>query len=214
MAWIEERGKRFRLAFRFNDEKFTVNLKSTNRKDTQACLSRLEENLRLVERGRLSVPTGTDLGLFLVSDGKLDKKVEIVRLPSLATVFKKYQETFTAGAKEFVTRKMEDVHMKHLSRIIGGDKVIGEVTTGTVQQFIDTRSQEKFKGNPIRPKTVKKAVATLRYVWNWSYRQGHVPMKYPTGDLIYAKERQQEPFRTYAQISSTPLPHPPPKSGE
>ena len=74
MAWIEQRGKRFRLAFRYGDEKFSVNLKSADRKDAEGCRVRLEENLRLVERGRLTVPTGADLGLFLLSDGKLERK--------------------------------------------------------------------------------------------------------------------------------------------
>jgi hypothetical protein len=98
MAWIEQRGKRFRLAFRYGDEKFTVNLKNTDRKDAEACRVRLEENLRLVERGRLTVPTGAHLGLFLLSDGKVERKVEIVRVPTLAAMFEKYQTTFTGGA--------------------------------------------------------------------------------------------------------------------
>jgi integrase len=202
MAWIERRGQRFRLAFRYGDEKFTVNLKSAGRKDAEACRARLEENLRLVERGRLTVPTGADLGLYLLSDGKLERKVEIVRVPTLAAMFEKYQTTFTAGAKEAITRRMEDVHIKHLTRIIGGDTPISAVVAGTVQQFIDTRSRETYKGHPIKPKSVKKAVATLRFVWNWSHRQGYVPLKYPTGETVYAKEKQAEPFRTYAQIKA------------
>ncbi|MGH9806973.1 MAG: tyrosine-type recombinase/integrase, partial [Terriglobia bacterium] len=142
------------------------------------------------------------LGLFLLSDGKLERKVEIVRVPTLAAMFEKYQTTFTAGAKEAITRRMEDVHIKHLSRIIGGDTPISAVTAGTVQQFIDARSRETYKGHPIKPKSIKKAVATLRFVWNWSHRQGYVPMKYPTCETVYAKEKQAEPFRTYAQIKA------------
>jgi integrase len=202
MAWVESRGKSFRLSFRFNDRLYRVNLKSPDRQDAEACRIRLEENLRLVERGRIAVPTGADLGLFLISDGKLEKSVEIVRMPTLGDIVKRYQETFTKGAKEEITRRMEDIHLAHLMRIIGEKRPLSEITSGTIQQFIDARSREQHNGHPLKAKTIKKAVATLRYVWNWSFRQGQAPMRYPGCDLVYAKERQAEPFRTYEQIQS------------
>lgn len=142
MAWLEQRGDKFRIAFRFRGEKFRVNLKATEPKEANGCLARLEENLRLVERGRLEVPPGADLGLFLISDGKLEKPVEVVRTVRLSELFRTYQTEFTAGAKEVITRAMEDIHMKHLTRIIGGDTLLASVTAGTVQKFVDTRSRE------------------------------------------------------------------------
>ncbi len=202
MAWVETRGKSFRLSFRFNDRLHRVNLKSPDRRDAEACRVRLEENLRLVERGRITVPSGADLGLFLITDGKLEKGVEIVRMPTLGDIVRRYQETFTKGAKEEITRRMEDIHLAHLIRIIGGKRPLSEITTGIIQQFIDARSREKHNGHPIKAKTVKKAVATLRYVWNWSFRQGQAPMRFTGCDLIYAKEKQAEPFRTYEQIQA------------
>jgi len=202
MAWLERRGERFRIAFRFRGEKFRVNLKATDQKEADGCLARLEENLRLVERGRLVVPPGADLGLFLLSDGKLEKPVEVVRSIRLAELFRTYQTQFTAGAKEAITREMEDIHMKHLARLIGGDTPLAAVTAGTVQQFVDARSREEHNGHPVKAKTVRKAVATLRFVWNWANRQGHVPTKFPDVELVFPKERQPEPFRTYDQIKA------------
>lgn len=202
MAWLEQRGDKFRIAFRFRGEKFRVNLKATEPKEANGCLARLEENLRLVERGRLDVPPGADLGLFLISDGKLEKPVEVVRTVRLSELFRTYQTDFTAGAKEVITRAMEDIHMKHLTRIIGGDTLLASVTAGTVQKFVDARSREEFNGHPVKAKTVRKAVATFRVVWNWAYRQGHVPSKFPEVKLVFPKEKQPEPFRTYDQIQA------------
>lgn len=202
MAWLEQRGKRFRVVFRFRNQKFHVNLKTTEPKGAEACRARLEENLQLVERGRLTVPAGADLGLFLLSDGKLDKPVELVRTLKLSEMFATYQKNFTAGAKEVITRKMEDVHMKHLCRIIRGETPVTAITSGTIQQFVDVRSREEHKGHPVKPKTVRKAVATWRFVWNWAQRQGHVPTKFPAVELVFPKEKQPEPFRTYDQIQA------------
>ena len=202
MAWLEQRGDKFRIAFRFRGEKFRVNLKATEPKEANGCLARLEENLRLVERGRLDVPPGADLGLFLISDGKLEKPVAVVRTVRLSELFRTYQTEFTAGAKEVITRAMEDIHMKHLTRIIGGDILLASVTAGTVQKFVDARSRDEFNGHPVKAKTVRKAVATFRVVWNWAHRQGHVPTKFPEVKLVFPKEKQPEPFRTYDQIQA------------
>lgn len=95
---------------------------------------------------------------------------------------------------------MEDIHVKHLARIIGSDTLLSAVTAGTVQQFVDARSREEHNGYPVKPKTVRKAAATLRFVWNWAHRQGHAPTKFPEVELVFPKERQPEPFRTYDQI--------------
>jgi hypothetical protein len=91
MAWLEQRGKRFRIVFRFRNQKFFVNLKATDANEADSCLARLEENLRLVERGRLHIPEGADLGLFLVSDGKLEKPFEIVQALKLSDMFTTYK---------------------------------------------------------------------------------------------------------------------------
>lgn len=202
MAWLERRGKRFRVVFRFQDQRFLAVLKTTDVKEAEACRGRVEENLRLVERGRLTVPDGADLGLFLLSDGKLEQPVALARSVRLAEMFDTYRTQFTAGAKEAITREMENVHLNHLARLIGGETSVTAVTAGTVQQFVDARSRELHQGHPVKPKTVRKAVATLRFVWNWSHRRGDVPTKFPDVDLFFPKEKQPEPFRTYDQVQA------------
>ena len=49
---------------------------------------------------------------------------------------------------------------------------------------------------------MRKAVATFRFVWNWAHRRGHVPTKFPEVELVFPKEKQPEPFRTYDQIQA------------
>jgi hypothetical protein len=53
---------------------------------------------------------------------------------------------------------MEDIHMKHLVRIMGGQT---PVTAGTIQQFVDARSRKLHQGHPVKPKTVRKFDAKL-----------------------------------------------------
>jgi len=146
MASLEQRGNRYRVAFRLGGEKQHVGVKAANRQEAESFLARIEENLRLVERGRMVVPEGADLGLFLLTDGRLDRKVAVVRVLCLSELFEKYRTTFTLGAKEKITRKMEDIHLKHLLRVIS-NKPVTEVSSGVVQQFVDARGQEKYLGH-------------------------------------------------------------------
>jgi len=150
----------------------------------------------------MTIPDGADIGLFLLTDGKLEQRVSVVRVVRLAEMFETYRTEFTAGAKEAIAREMENVHLKHLARLIGGYTPVAALTPGSVQQFVDARSPDLHQGHPVKPKTVKKAVATLRFVWNWANRRGLVPSKFPDVDLAFAKEKQAEPFRTYDQIET------------
>ena len=199
---MEQRGDHFRVIFRLGGGKHCVSVKAGDRQEAEACLVRREENLRLVERGRLAVPVGADIGLFLMSDGRLDRKVAVVRPVRLAEMFETYRTQFTAGAKEPITQAMEDIHQNHLARLLGGETAVVAITAGTVQQFVDVRSRELHRSHPVKPKTVRKAVATLRFVWNWANRQGHVPTKFPEVELVFAKEKQSEPFRPYDQVQA------------
>jgi len=55
MASLEKRGSRFRIAFRLGGSKHHISIKTTDSKEANSCLNRLAENLRLVERGRLTI---------------------------------------------------------------------------------------------------------------------------------------------------------------
>ena len=87
MASLERRGNRYRIIFRLGGTKHHVGVNAADRKDAEAGLARLEENLRMVERGRLAVPDGADVGLFLLTDGRLERQVSVRRAVRLAEMF-------------------------------------------------------------------------------------------------------------------------------
>lgn len=51
MASLERWGKHYRLIFRLGGRKHHVSVIAADQKDAEACRVRLEQNLRLVERG-------------------------------------------------------------------------------------------------------------------------------------------------------------------
>ena len=205
MPWLEKRGKAFRIKFRFGGRVRQVALKTGDEATAAECLVTFKRTLQDVHRGRLEIPAGADVGVFLLSDGKLDRKPSAVAVPPPLTVgglFGLYQAGFTPGAKEANTRRCEAVHMRHLGRLLGGGLPVERVTTAAVQAYVDRRAGERYRGRPIKPQTVKKEVATLVTVWNWAHRRGHAPVPCPTRGVTYPKGREKPQFRTYDQVTA------------
>src|SRR5262249_24514441 len=152
----------------------------------KACMARLEENLRLVERGRLEVPAGADLAVFLVTDGKLNAKPIIDQPLTLEGVFERYETQLPEGAKEASTRYTERIHLEHLKRLIGAHVAFKGITTDALQRYVDARSQETgLKGKPLSHTTIQKEIGTLASIWNkWAVPQRLVAGPAPTRGLI------------------------------
>ena len=70
MPWLEKRGEKYRVKFRYAGRNHQVALGTADPGRAERDLARLEENLLLLERGRLELPDGADVGRFLLSDGK------------------------------------------------------------------------------------------------------------------------------------------------
>ena len=85
-------------------------------------------------------------------------------------------------------------------RILGRLKPITQVTSALLQGYIDARVAAKHHGRPINTQTIKKEIATLKFVWNWSFRNDHVAAKFPGVGLVFPKAKLKEPFRTFDQI--------------
>ena len=70
MAWLEQLSNgRYHVAFRYAGQKLKKSLHTTDSNDAKARLHRLEENIRLVESGRLALPEDADVATFLLLEG-------------------------------------------------------------------------------------------------------------------------------------------------
>jgi integrase len=205
MAWLERKGTMFRIRFRFGGKKQFVALKTAKEREANSCLARFEENLRLAERGRLEIPDDADVGLFLLSDGKLNHRPLDECRPApvtLGQLFAGYRDNYPKRAKEENTRYTERIHMNHLERLLGAGTQLHSITAKMLQGYVATRSQEtsKFR-RMIGSATIKKELGTLTAVWNqWAIPQGLASASLPTKLLTFDKGRAKPPFQTREQI--------------
>jgi integrase len=202
MAWLEQRGNTYRIKFRHSGQHFQCAVPAADRDEAVDCLSRFKENYRLFMRGRLQPPVDADLGLFLLTDGKLNHTPVVKRSTTLGELFDHYRTHHPAGIKEANTKQMEEYHMKHLEGVLKKSTPLCDINRQKLQEYISTRSKKKSHlGTNISQTTILKEIRTLAYVWNnWGIIQGLIENQAPTKGLLFAKEQVKPPFQTWEQI--------------
>ena len=79
MAWIELRESgNYVVCFRLNGQRFKRSLDTTDESDADSQRRRLEENIRLYERGRFDISKDVDVISYLLSESYISVTVEDV----------------------------------------------------------------------------------------------------------------------------------------
>ena len=94
-------------------------------------------------------------------------------------------------------------HSSHLSRILGTEKRLFDISKLVLQEYIDKRSKEsgRYERN-VSVQTIKKELRTFSTVWNWAKEGSLVEGVFPNKKLRYPKYEEKPPFQTIGQIRS------------
>lgn len=204
MAYLEERNGRFRITFHHDGRQRRVPLGKVERAEAEGCLFRVEEALRLLARGRIEIPPDADLGLFLLTDGKVTGKPPkreppppVVTLGQLRDEFVKAQSVAVEENTLYTIR----IHFKHLVTSLGSDFDLSKLTLKHLDKHVARRlAMPGKKGRPMNPDTIRKEISTLGSAWEFGRPRGMVNGSLPAVGLVYPKTRETAPFRTRAEI--------------
>ena len=203
MAWLEqEKTGIYQICFRFGDERVKKSARTRDERKALSIKGRVEENIELIQRGRLSVPEDVDLFAFLISDGNLNGEKQKKRKSlTLSALFPRYRDSLPPNALSQETLRITEVHMRHVVRILGARGQLRTVKRDDLQHYINERSKESGKRNrSVSPGTIKKELATFRTLWRWAVQSEYVSTVFPNEGLRYPRERQKLPFMTWDQI--------------
>ena len=200
MAWLEQKKSgQFLVAFRFGDEKFKRALGTKQSKEARAAKSRIEENIRLVERGLLTLPEDADIVSFLLSDGRVPAKIVVRKPTTLSSLFAQYREEIRRDSIEENSWATINLHLRHVERVLGKRLVLHEVSLSKLQEYVDHRAAERGKRQQlVSPTTIRKEMATFSSVWLWASRKGLLERRFPSLGLQYPKETDKPPLPTSA----------------
>jgi integrase len=197
---FDQDSKTFYVRFRYGGRSFKRSLDTVNQKLARGQVARVEEMLLLLRRGRLAIPPAADPAVYILSDGKLlqDSESKLVTLAELTSAFKANR---IAGHKEASTIKTENIHIRHLLRILKGNTFAQAIGYTQVQSYVAKRLGELVGGKrPVSTETVRKEVATFRVIWHWALKQGIVDGPAPVAGLEYPKRDEKPPFMTWDKI--------------
>lgn len=208
---IDRHSKSYHVRFRFGGASYKRSLKTADKGTAEAALARVEELVRLLEAGRVQMPEGADPGVWIVSDGKVERKAapekketrpEERKVVTLKDLFDVYVENTPPGHHEENSAETEELHRSHLLRILGGSAEVATMRACDLQRYVSKRAKEDYRGKTIRSRTIKKEVATLRAVWNRTVQLGLIAGAAPTKGLQYPKEPAKPPFQTREEIEA------------
>ncbi len=199
MASLELQHGRYRIVFRYGGVKYQRALKTRKKKEAEAMQFRLEENLKLLDSGRLEFHSG-DLVAFLLSDGKLSGPVEVEKRTTLGEFFERYLANPPPG-KEENTLYTEGIHIRHLLRVLGTKTPLAVIPT-KAQTYANARAKESsHMGGNVSHVTIKKELATLSSLWNqWGINEGIVTAPLSLNRVQYPKRKEQPKFQTWDEV--------------
>ncbi|MGQ0431794.1 MAG: tyrosine-type recombinase/integrase [Microthrixaceae bacterium] len=203
MAWLElHRTGTYHIVFRFGGAKFRRSLKTSDEREAKGRLARLDDNIRLVERGLMALPEHGDVAAFLLSNGQFNGKPKLAPRLTLAQLIDRYCEVLPVDALEPESLRVVRLHIRHFVRILGARKYLGELLPADLQKYVLRRSAEPGKhGKRVSVGTIRKELATLNTLWNWATQQNYVAGPLPKMGLKFPKLDEHSPFQTYSQIA-------------
>jgi integrase len=223
MASLQKRGRSFRVAFRFQGIRYTRSLSTRSEKAAVAAFARLEDNLHRLELGTLELPEGGDLAGFLLGDGraKRSRNASAASLPAepetltLVALFEAFWRTLPAGSLEQSTITGMKIHQRQLEKHFRKDFLLGSLTLTQLQEYVERRSRDEgLHGRKVTATTIKKAIVTLRTVWNWGRQHELIAKEFPSKGIKYPKGIEKLPFMTFAEVERRVRKAPPAAAAE
>lgn len=202
MPTIERRNKTFHITFRLNGQRFRRSLRTSDERSAQASMARLEDNLRRVELGTLEMPDDADVAAFLLSDGRRTKKKPKRAVPrTLGQLLTAFLAQLPDHSIDPGTRRMFEIHIRHLQRIFGNSVTLAELQLADLQRYVNRRASEKgIRGRTLSPVTIKKEIATLNTAWLWGTSSGFIDRPLPKRGLRLPRGVEKPPFQTWVDI--------------
>ncbi|NLY01163.1 MAG: tyrosine-type recombinase/integrase [Rhodopirellula sp.] len=204
---LDERTGNWIVMFRWGGIQYRKSTETKSESEARNVEARVEEAIRLLKRGRLTIPQGADPGVWIFSDGKLTAK-------PVATAPSRFGEVCDAYYADQVdkadtTLVGESTHINHLKRLLGEDTVLGSLTLEVIQDYVNTRRKKSNRfGGKVSGKTIKKELTTFMQIWDWARQRGYVDCICPIKDQNHPrkwavkipKSEQSQKFMTWEEI--------------
>lgn len=213
MASLENRNGNYRAVFRFAGKKYARALGTDNEAEAARLIANLEQTIRDVNNGRMTIPDGGDVVTFLLSDGRLSEPVliadqsdgtESIKQLTLSELFTLFFDALPEDSLEPSTISQMQTHQRNLIGGIGANFKVDEIDLNALDAYARKRRRAKGRrGRNVGASTIHKELVTLRRVWSWGKKRDKVTGDLPElRDVELPKLRELPPFQTYDGITT------------
>jgi len=207
----DKRTQKWFVCYRWNNAQHNKSCGTTKRSEAEVVCSRVGDTIQLLRSGRIQLPDAIDPADWIYAGGKTigngssagngSYKSSDYRFGQICDDYfqdqaRKAESTLTA----------ERVHIKHLKGHFGTVRKITSIHIEHVEEYLNQRLQEKYRGKLVLGTTVKKELATFRQIWIWAQRNRKIqvtcPLLGPDGrwEVQIPKSAERIKFQTWRQI--------------
>ena len=200
MANLSKKNGVFLARFRYLGKEYKRSLKTSDRKDADAAMHRIEDALHQLAINNKRVPKGVDPGDFIVSGGTLEAPTVAVRpgnVPTLQAALEEYKQNLGHLAENH--RYTVAVHLRNLLKKLPGkaNAPVDQVQQRDLESFLQARLRERAST------TVHKERTTIIKLFVWLVKQCYMTAS-PAADLTPVKVGGDlASFRTVVQIEES-----------
>jgi integrase len=202
-VFLRQRKEWFQVTFKWAGKPYPHSLKTKDPIQAEKDTALIRWTIARLEKGEMIFPPDADVLTFITTGGRLTAKPTPADSKShtLGDITAAYLGAFAGAAN---TKKMIGYHVDHLTRHLGADCLLDDLTLADVQAYCGKRLKDKWHGKPISPETIRKEVKTLRQIWARAKKLGMVKTLPDWGfkDLMMSKPKGKGRYRTYDEISS------------
>jgi integrase len=199
MASLQERNGSYRILFCHHGKQHAFTLGKVEHDEAENKVKQADYLLMRLKQRLVTLPDGVDIVTFIEHDGQppnvgptLPRSRKVVVLGHLKDRYLSAHSNGTIEANSLYTCRL---HLNHFVSFWGEGLPVGELTTATLQDYVNHRAKAK-----ISPVTIRKELATLRAAWNWGETMELTEGKFPNRGLRYPKSDEKPPFMTMSEI--------------
>jgi integrase len=219
MAFLEQRGSRYRVIFTFHGKRYCHSLHSSDFRTADAVRGSIDRTVLQIQQRLIAIPDGADVKEFILNSGAAPPKAApvIVEAPcnlpqaipaipapepvTLAELRDQYLATMGIGVIEQNSLDTIAMHLRHFEKKLGKDFCMQGLSLARLQAYVVERAKEKgIHKRSLSPATIRKEIASLRAAWNWAVHTQLLTGPFPNRGLKFPKTTEKPPFQTWAEI--------------
>src|SRR5262245_7225038 len=187
MAGVRKKGDAYYCTVRFRGRRHYFALGELTQGQATAKGAEIDEPIRLIEGGRLTIPEGVSVEDFVAAGGKVPVVSARPETVTVKQLFEQYLATHGNGTIETNSLSTARTHLNQLTETLGERYRIQGLLLLDLQRHVERRGK---KG--VSPVTLKKEIASLRACWNWAVQAGVIKGTFPGRGLRFPKEEEKE----------------------